>query len=277
MAHPFTALEGDYLACLARCKVTENVEAASVAKRLIKDVDSYKSVEQVTGVPAAVIMALNERESSGNLNTYLGNGDSLHRPTVHVPKNRGPFKTWEAGAIDALHLDGLDRVKAMLGGWSWPRTLYESELYNGFGPRNHGRHSGYLWAGTNIYTGGKYVSDGVWSATTWDQQLGVVPVILALIERDSSLTFDKAVKPVDKPAPTVITVPPVGLGGSTHNIVWIQETLNKLQQSDLVIDGSYGRRTKNAIVAFQKAHPPLVVDGLAGPKTLAALETAEAA
>lgn len=39
----------------------------------------------------------------------------------------------------------------------------------------------------------------------------------------------------------------------------------------LVVDGIYGQMTKAAVSAFQKANPPLVVDGWAGPATQAVL------
>jgi hypothetical protein len=44
-------------------------------------------------------------------------------------QGRGPFPSWEAGAIDALHLDHVDQV----ANWCWPKALYECEAWNGFG------------------------------------------------------------------------------------------------------------------------------------------------
>src|SRR5258708_6831763 len=52
---------------------------------------------------------------------------------------------------------------------------------NGFGPRAHGRHTGYLWSWTNIYTGGKYVADGKWDPDHVDEQCGMVPMMAALL------------------------------------------------------------------------------------------------
>jgi lysozyme family protein len=45
-------------------------------------------------------MALAEREMSGNLHCYLGNGQRLTKRTTIVPLNRGPFP---ASAKAALH------------------------------------------------------------------------------------------------------------------------------------------------------------------------------
>ena len=58
----------------------------------------------------------------------------------------------------------LDQVKV----WSVERMLYECEKYNGWGYLKRGP-SPYLWSWTNIYRGGKYVEDGVYSASAWDQ------------------------------------------------------------------------------------------------------------
>ena len=46
------------------------------------------------------------------------------------------------------------------------------EAFNGFGYRNFGIHSPYLWAGTNNYVAGKYASDGRFVASMVDEQLG---------------------------------------------------------------------------------------------------------
>src|SRR5580765_6249053 len=67
--------------------------------------------ESVAGqVPWYMVAIIHRRESDANFSTYLGNGDPLNRPTHNVPRGRGPFPTFQAGAHDALHLDGLDAV-----------------------------------------------------------------------------------------------------------------------------------------------------------------------
>lgn len=43
-----------------------------------------------------------------------------------------------------------------------------AEKYNGFGYRNKGVSSAYVWAGTEAYTGGMYVADHVFSRTKKD-------------------------------------------------------------------------------------------------------------
>src|SRR5437588_7145381 len=125
----------------------------AVARKLLAYKPRYQKVESLSGVPWYVVAVLHEREASADFNTYLGNGDPLSRPTRNVPAGRGPFSSFESGAVDALKYDGLDRIK------SWPieRTAYECEKFNGFGYRKHGVPSAYLWSFSTVYKGGKYI------------------------------------------------------------------------------------------------------------------------
>jgi lysozyme family protein len=178
----FDQLEPEYKANLAAANPTRSSEAIAVAKRLLMHRDRFLALQSISGVPALWVMPVFERENP-SFDTYLGNGQSLHRPTTLVPKNRGPFSNWEAGAADALKLDHITDVSE----WSWQRACYQWELWNGFGPRNHGHPSGYVWSGTTIYQGGKYIADGVWSRGTWDAQLGCVIIARAIAELDDEI------------------------------------------------------------------------------------------
>lgn len=55
------------------------------------------------------------------------------------------------------------------------------------------------------------------------------------------------------------------------SIEWLQNRLNKLG-AKLVVDGDAGKATKMAVLAFQKANPPLTQDRVAGPLTRAKLK-----
>ena len=58
----------------------------------------------------------------------------------------------------------------------------------------------------------------------------------------------------------------------------IQQDLNKLGATPpLDVDGEYGLLTKAAVTKFQNDHPPLEVDGWAGPETMKAIGAALAA
>ena len=164
----------------------------SVGKALLAAKPRYQAVEAKTGVPWFVIAGLHQRESDADFTTYLGNGEPLNRVTHLVPKGRGPFATWEAGAIDALALDGLNQVKE----WTPARACYETEKFNGFGYRRRGIWSPYLWSFSNHYSRGKYVADGQFSADAVDQQCGAIPVMKRLMQLDG-----QKLEPMPQPTP----------------------------------------------------------------------------
>jgi lysozyme family protein len=135
----------------------------------------YQAVADKTGVPWEVIAVIHQREASGNFETYLGNGQPLNKKTTIVPKGRGPFATWEEGAIDAL-VNAPPKAAANKD-WTVGGTLAKIEEYNGLGYANKGLPSPYLWAGTDQYQKGKYVADGVYDANHVDTQLGAAGVL----------------------------------------------------------------------------------------------------
>lgn len=134
----------------------------------------YDPVQAAIGIPWYVVAAIDMREESFNHTGYLGNGDPWNKKSVHVPAGRGPFTSWYAGAIDALKLRGLEKV----GHWDIVTSLIHLEAYNGLGYKSKGVASPYVWAKTNLQVAGKYVSDGSYSSTTWDQQPGCAALIL---------------------------------------------------------------------------------------------------
>jgi lysozyme family protein len=180
----FDQLEPEYVADLAAAKPTRSSAAIAAAKNLLPHRLEFLAMQTQCSVPALWVMPVFMRENP-SFASYLGNGDPLDKPTVHVPKGRGPFPDWAAGAVDALTLDHI--IGMPPEAWTWPWACWKWEAWNGFGPRNHGRPSGYLWAGTTIYAGGKYVADGIWSRGTWDQQLGCVELARAIAELDPEI------------------------------------------------------------------------------------------
>lgn len=142
----------------------------NVANKIKANKARYQAVANKTGVPWEVIGVIHYRESSLNFNTYLGNGEPLNRVTRLVPKGRGPFSSWEEGAIDALVQ--APPYAAKNKDWSIGGTLEIIEKYNGLGYASKGIPSPYVWAGTDQYSRGKYVADGVFDPNYADTQLG---------------------------------------------------------------------------------------------------------
>src|SRR6185369_3234851 len=244
----------------ANAKMTRNFNA--IAKRLVAAKARYKTVEARTGIPWPFIAVTHEREASQNWNTQLGQGDPLHSVSRHVPAGRGPFATWEDGAYDALVNCGPWAARNK--DWSIGGTLAKLEEYNGLGYYRRGKPSPYVWAGTDQYHAGKYVADGVYDPDYVDTQPGCANLLLSMMALDPSIKFDGA--------PPIVTLPPVPT--DIHDGAWLQNSLNNLGANpQLVVDGSVGPATRNAVRAFQLAQG-LVVDGLVGPATFAALDKA---
>jgi lysozyme family protein len=280
MLHPFEALRTDYAARFVAARVTRQAAASAAASRLIINKQRYASMQVRAGIPAALLMALGEREAgTGVFHSYFGNGEAIigtGRKSHLVPVGRGPFMTWEAGVLDAVAIDGLDKIAQ----WSIARALYEAELYNGFGYRQYGIHSPYLWAGTDQYTVGKYRSDGKYDANLEDAQLGVVPILKALFTRDATLMIPgedglKIIKSAPPISPDTLPPTPIGIGGfSTGPLgsrVWtirlVQEFINQMGQTPPITeDNSFGKETKRAVAGWQAAHA-LEADGYPGPIT----------
>lgn len=264
MSYSYEMLRGEYEALLARMVVTRPDEVDETARRLLKNKARYEAVTAINGVPVVFIAPSFDREASSNFDRSPAQGDPLDRVSHDIPRGLGPYEgpdAWLHAALDAYRLDGLDRVKD----WTWPRLCFEGEAFNGFGPRLHRHRTGYLWAGTNIYDGGKYVADGVWDPSAIDHQLGIIPVARRMAELDHSLDLTN-----ESLAPNAL--PPPGFLSPEA----LQRDLNLLgADPPLEVDGNYGRMTRRAIRAFQAKHG-LEDDGVAGPRTRAVIAAAMA-
>lgn len=161
------------------CSIDPNrvLEVKSAVKKICNNAAAYNSVMLATGVPWQLVAALHYRESSFRFDTCLHNGDPLGAVTVHAPKGRGPFVTWEEAAIDALKYDGLHLV-------GYPRIssmLVMAERYNGLGYRKTNELSPYIWAGTNHHDEtGKFTSDSKYNPDAREKQLGVAAILKGL-------------------------------------------------------------------------------------------------
>jgi lysozyme family protein len=219
----FDALTRANLRRWQEAKLTRKSVSDSIARSLVAAKSRYQAVEAKTGVPWPVIAVIHERESSQDFKTQLGQGDPLNQVSTHVPKGRGPFSTWEDGAIDAM-LNCPPQL-AKRKDWSLAGILIGLELYNGVGYATKGVPSPYLWSGTDQYTSGKYVRDGVYDASKVDAQLGCCALLKSMMALDPSISFDgtpAAPPPVipSKPAQTPDTTPS-GLGALISAILSI--------------------------------------------------------
>lgn len=271
MQRTFAALSPEYAVLLGTMTV-DAVRRRALYERAGRILDlaeqhtsEWDEVEERTGVPRLWGIASFERESSSDYSRSPAQGDPWRQVSTHVPKGLGPYKSWGASCVAAYEIDHLDTVGKT--GWTWTRACFEAELFNGFGPRAHGRRSGYLWSWSNLYPlhGGKYEGDDRWNPRATDEQCGMVPMMAELLALDGSLKLADAFPAARAtPAPPLPVVPHVFAHDTARAL---QTALNALgADPPITVDGSYGRETRRAVAAFQKAHG-LTTDGIAGPAT----------
>ncbi|OAF00688.1 hypothetical protein AYJ54_31070 [Bradyrhizobium centrolobii] len=238
----FQDLKSEYERNWANLKIRPSRldDANAVAHRAINGKTTYQQIEQRTGVPWHFVALCHYRESNFDFDTYLGNGQSLHRTTTIVPKGRGPFGSFVDGAVDAL------RIQDFVGtsDWSIARTLFRLEAFNGFGYHAKGVNSPYLYGGSTLYgppeaRAGKFVRDHVFDPSNVDVQLGTAVILHAMMALDPSITVDGSPPGTGNPEPD---------DEMAATVLLVQQALNRLG-----------------------ANPPLAEDGISGPKTMAAV------
>ena len=251
-----------------------------IANRLLTGKDRYQPISARTGVPWAVIAVIHEREASGDWGASLAQGDPWDAVSVHEPKGRGPFASFEDAADDALM--NCAPYAGKWKDWSIGGALTLLEEYNGLGYANgpsdlQGNRyppqpSPYIWASTDQYVSGKYVADRDYRPNVVDKQFGCAALLARMFALDASANFADGTQ-VASPSPPVPPSAPSG-GDGGHDMKWVQDALNKCGANPpLAVDGVCGPMTRTAISAFQTT-AGIAVDGVAGPQTLAALEAA---
>lgn len=239
-------------------KAEKRASFAAVAKRLVAAKARYAGVEASTGVPWFVIAVIHERESSQRWDRSIAQGDPWNAKSVHVPKGRGPFASWEEAAKDALM-----KCAPFAGKWTdWSPggTMTLLEHYNGLGYANKGRPSPYIWAGTDQYVKGKYVADGKYDPGVVDQQLGCAGLILAMQAIDASVVFagDEAAADVGDDS-TAVAPDEVAGGGDAKTSATsiadpelraVQASLKAMNYNPGSPEGNWGGMTAGALSGF---------------------------
>jgi lysozyme family protein/peptidoglycan hydrolase-like protein with peptidoglycan-binding domain len=264
----FQSLKSEYEADWANLTIRPSRldEANAAARRAISGKTTYQQIEQRTGVPWTFVALCHYRESDFDFDTYLGNGQSLHRVTTLVPKGRGPFATFADGAVDAL------RIQDFVGASDWgiARMLFRLEAFNGFGYHAKSVNSPYLYGGSTLYgppdaRAGKYVRDHVFDPSFVDTQLGTAVVLRAMMTLDPSITIDASPPAGGNPEPD---------DEMASTVLLMQQALNRLGASPpLAEDGISGPKTKAAVSRFQQQNG-LNDSGLLDGATIAAITRA---
>ncbi|UUY07194.1 hypothetical protein LRS11_15315 [Pseudomonas sp. J452] len=240
-----SALRGEYEHLFNSCQIrpAKAGEVEALIDKLNGNRPRYQRVGQALGIPWGFIAVVHNMESSQSFTGHLHNGDPLTARTVQVPAGRpksgNPPFTWEESAEDALLLKKLGAMTD----WSLAGTLYQLELYNGFGYRLHHPHvlSPYLWGYCNHYSSGKYVQDGTWSDSAITKQCGAAVLLRRMAERG-------LVEFADQPKPVVVAY---SMSASAdplemQRVEALQGWLNTYPGIFVKVDGIPGKRTSEA-------------------------------
>lgn len=158
----------------------DSMGAKYVARKISNNQNRYMEVAAHTKIPWYVIGAIHAMEAGLHFTRNLHNGQRWDKKTTIVPKDVGPFSSWEESAVDAMQ-----DLKNKLGFEAWfiPEICFAFEKHNGWGYRKYHSHvnSPYLWSGSNHYTSGKYVADGKWDEDAVSKQVGAMCLIKILM------------------------------------------------------------------------------------------------
>jgi lysozyme family protein len=228
-------------------------KANAIARRAMRSVARYRAVEAATGVPWPVVAAIHSLEAGGDWSKGLHCGQRWDQKTTLVPVGKGPFASWDAAAIDAL---GSHKGIA----WTIGGIGKFLEMYNGGGYLKRGKHSPYLWSGSNVGLGvGKFTGDGHYDPAAVSLQVGGMLILHQLVALGAWEIGQKARQPAPEApglAPsdqTTKDAPPLRIGSYGGNVRVLQAALNEI---------------------LKGVSAPLAVDGRLGPKTAAAARQA---
>jgi len=132
-------------------------------------------------VPPAWLAAIHMMEGNNNMGKQILNGQRWDEKTTIHPVGLGPFKNWKESTMLAIELHKLRQDPD----WTIDEALLRLEQWNGWGYAKRGKHSPYLWSGTNHGVGtGKFVADGKYDPNAMSKQLGAAPVLIALWDKE---------------------------------------------------------------------------------------------
>jgi lysozyme family protein len=163
------------------------------------------------------LAAMHWREGSGSMTKSIANGNSI---TSYVRKDGldsagsssnsyAPTDNWVDHSTEVIEHKLIQKYGsgAKQKDFTQNAQFYDfAERFNGMGYRQKGVASPYVWSGTDQYSGGKYVKDGVYDPNYRDQQLGV-----AVLASTASGT------PIDVNAADMAGMPMSGGGGGLVN------------------------------------------------------------
>jgi lysozyme family protein len=149
--------------------------------RITKNKDVYSSAVEGTNIPWYAVGIIDEMECGCSEYYHIHNGDPLTGRTYNAPANRPeggkpPFSKLES-IQDWIHLKKWNTWQV----WDINSLLFRFEANNGFGYRKYRVNTPYLWAGSNLYTSGKFIVDGQFSKAAVSKQIGAALLLKNLL------------------------------------------------------------------------------------------------
>lgn len=161
-------------------------EVLLVSNKIFLNSESYRAVESLTGVPWIFVGMVHYREADFNFGLSIAQGDPWASVSRHVPRGRGPFKSWHDAAVDALIR--CAPFAAKWKDWTPGGLLTIGEMYNGTGyEQYHDENSPYNWGATNHEERGKYEADGKYNPAAWDNQIGLAAILSMLLRQNKEV------------------------------------------------------------------------------------------
>jgi len=209
------------------------------------------------------------------------------------PKSLPPEKRWNASGL-------IQFMPATLKGLGWTRghaafRMMSPTVQLDFVRRYYAPHTGYLGSVGGLYVATflpalvSHAGDASFILTAKKGPLGWAYAPNAAFDANGDFAItvgeleDAVARNARGPrwsellarlAGETVSTPAVTAGVDLGTTLGIQRALARLGIDPGPIDGLPGRRTSAAIAAFQKHSPPLVVDGICGPRTKATLQAA---
>lgn len=245
--------------------------------QIVRHKDRYMKVQESTGVPWFWVGITHGLEGGFDFTTHLHNGDPLSARTVQVPAGRpttgtAPF-SWEFSALDAINMTGYPTWRD----WHLPSILaYSFERYNGFGYRNKGIVSPYLWSFSYHYGRGKYTADGYYDPYAVSEQAGAMVVLKRGLDRGVFVLFDPKAQPTtpgETALPDVVRAdakPPLDRflfsGVQGRDVLLLKMRLRSYGFFPGTPTTTFDAATDTAVRAAQRFHG-IAEDGVVGPGT----------
>lgn len=153
-------------------------------KFILDNRDKFIAVAREIQCPWCFVGILSVMEAGHSFKGWLANGNPLTGKTYDVPEGlevagKNPPYDWVEAAIVSLRLKKYEEITT----WNFLIMLYCFEKWNGYGYRNKGHKSQYLWASTQYEEPGRYIADYVWSETALSDQAGCAALMLWLTEQ----------------------------------------------------------------------------------------------